>query len=160
MPTLRQTDPVRAWIWAQFGAAAVLLVLSLIGVIGYLAFDAAELVFSFGGAIQAFAVFPGAIISLVVNALIMRGHGAAGVSVLERVLLGIQFVGIAAMVALHFVADGLGALALIWPAYVVLAMVIVAVALARRAELRRAAPVVPVPSGPDEASSPAVSPAP
>ena len=67
------------WIIAQLAVAAVLLALSLLGIIGIVVFNLPELAFSFAGGIQAFAVFPGLVLSLIVNALIMRlapGHRA------------------------------------------------------------------------------------
>ena len=128
----------RGWILAQFIVAGVLLVLSLIGVIGLLAFDAAELTFSFQGAIQAFAIFPGTAVSLIVNALIMRSHREAGLSTAEKVLLGIEFAFIAVLMALHFWPEGLGVAILVWPFHIVLAIVVLIVALVRAASLKNA----------------------
>ena len=136
------------WVWAQLFVAGGLLVLSLVGIIGTVLFDAAELTFSFGGAIQAFAVFPGTVISLVVNALIMRSHRDAGLSGTEKVLLAIQFCVIFGLVVMHFVNDALGALIIAWPAHIVLSIIVFAVALARASTLRKEAdspPPVPEP---------------
>jgi hypothetical protein len=92
----------RGWIWAQVAVAGMLLVLSIVGILGVLVFDAAELVFSFAGAIQAFAVFPGLVLSLVLNALIMRAHRELGVSLAEKWLLGVEFALVAWLLVLHF----------------------------------------------------------
>lgn len=127
----------RGWIWAQFALAGVLLVLSLVGIIGLAVFDAAELTFSFQGWIQAFAVFPGTVISLVVNALVMRMHRDAGLNTGEKVLLGIQFVIIAGLLVLHFVQEGLGLAIIVWPFHILLSITIVIVAAVRNSTIRR-----------------------
>ncbi len=126
----------RGWVRAQFAVAGALLSLSLLGVVASLVFGAVELTFSFGGAIQAFAVFPGTVISLVVNALIMRSHRDAGLSDTEKVLLGIQFCVIFGLVVMHFVNDALGALIIAWPAHIALAIIVFVVALVRATTLR------------------------
>lgn len=142
--------PDRGWIWAQFALAGVVLVLSLVGVIGLVVFDAAELTFSFHGAIQAFAVFPGTVLSLVVNALVMRRHREAGLSVAEKVLLGIQFAIIAGLLVLHFLTEALGVAILVWPVHILLSIAIVVVAGVRNSTIRRAAanPYVAPPAPP------------
>jgi hypothetical protein len=141
MPTMRD----RRWVWAQFIIAGGLLVLSLVGIIGLVVFDAAELTFSFGGAIQAFAVFPGTALSLVVNALIMRTHRDAGLSSGEKVLLAVQFCFIFGMLVMHFFNDALGALIFVWPLHILLSITVLVVALARAASLRSPAIAPPVP---------------
>jgi len=138
----------RRWVRAQFAVAGALLALSLLGVIASLVFGAVELTFSFGGAIQAFAVFPGTVISLVVNALIMRTHRDAGLSGTEKVLLGIQFCVIFGLVVMHFVNDALGALIIAWPAHITLAIIVFVVALVRATTLRGEAAIASaIPSG-------------
>ena len=84
------------WIIAQLAVAAVVLAISLLGILGTALFDLPELAFSFAGGIQAFAVFPGLVLSLIVNALIMRSHRVVGVSTTEKVLLIVEGVLIAA----------------------------------------------------------------
>ena len=124
------------WVVAQFAVAGALLVLSLVGILGVTLFDAAELAFSFAGAIQAFAVFPGLVLSLVVNGLLMRAHREAGLSLTEKWLLAVEFALIAALLVLHFVShsgDALGLAILIWPVVVVIAIVIAIVAGVRNA---------------------------
>lgn len=113
---------------AQFAVAGVLLVLSLVGIVGLAVFDDADLVFSFAGWIQAFAIFPGLVVSLVVNALLMRRRGVGRAA---KVLLVIEFAVVAVLVALHFVShsgDELGAAILLWPVVIVLAIVVAIVA--------------------------------
>ncbi|HTL42237.1 MAG TPA: hypothetical protein VL294_12270 [Pseudolysinimonas sp.] len=138
------------WILAQLAVAAVLLIVSLIGIIGTVGFDAAELVFSFAGGIQAFGVFPGLVISLVVNALLLRRPQPLGVAV--RVLLGIEFALIASLVVYHFYTDPAGTtfgLAVItWVVVIPLAVAIAIVALVRRAAAPAATPAAPVPAPP------------
>lgn len=129
----------RGWILAQFVVAGVLLALSLVGVVGLLAFDAAELTFSFQGAIQSFAVFPGTAVSLVVNALVMRSHREAGLNTAEKVLLGVEFAVIAVLLALHFWPEGLGVAILAWPVHIVLAIAVLIVALVRTSTLKNTA---------------------
>ena len=123
------------WIIAQLAVAAVLLVISLIGIIGAVGFDKAELVFSFAGAIQAFAIFPGLVVSLVVNALVMRAHRAVGLSRTEKVLLIVEFVLIAALLLFHFYTDDagttLGLAILEWPVLIGVAISIAIVAVVR-----------------------------
>jgi hypothetical protein len=128
----------RPWSIAQFGVAAVLAVISLIGIIGLVAFDAAELTFSFAGAIQAFAIFPGFVLSLVVNGVLMgvrRAPRSPGTAL--RVLLIIEFALIAALLVFHFYVDEAGAtlgLAIVtWPFAIALAVVIAVVAAVRLA---------------------------
>ena len=138
---------------AQFVIAGVLLVLSLVGILGVAVFDAAELTFSFAGAIQAFAVFPGLVLSLVVNALIMRAHRERGLSLAEKWLLGIEFGLIAALLVLHFwtqSGDALGLAILTWPVVIILAIVIAIVAGVRNASRPAvdAAAAVPPPPPP------------
>ncbi len=93
------------WIVAQLAVAAVLLAISLLGIFGIAVFDLPELAFSFAGGIQSFAVFPGLVISLIVNALIMRLHREIGISTVEKVLLIIEGVLIALLLLFHFYTD-------------------------------------------------------
>lgn len=144
--------PDRGWIFAQFVLAGVLFALSAVGVVGTLAFDAAELVFSFAGAIQAFAVFPGLAISLVLNALLMRAHRERGLSLTEKWMLGVEFALIAWLLVLHFWShsgDALGFAILTWPVVIVLAVAIAIVAgvrnAARATTTEPSAPPVPTP---------------
>jgi hypothetical protein len=137
------------WILAQFAVAAVVLVISLIGIIGTLAFDAAESVFSFAGAIQAFAVFPGLVVSLVLNGILMGVRRAPAPSVAQKVLLGVEFALIAALLLFHFYTDEAGntlGLAIVtWPVLILLAIVIAVIAIVRVAT---ASPVAPAPAPP------------
>ena len=131
------------WIIAQLAVAAVLLVISLIGVIGTVFFDMPELTFSFGGAIQAFAIFPGLVLSLVVNALVMRSHRAVGISTTEKVLLIVEGLLIALLLLFHFYVDEAGntfGLAILtWPIAIMLAVAIAGVAIFRAVSSRRSA---------------------
>lgn len=138
----------RGWVWAQFVVAAVLAALSLVGILGVAVFDAPELVFSFAGAIHAFAVFPGLVISLVVNALIMRAHRELGLSLAEKWLLGIEFALIAWLLVLHFwthSGDALSLAILTWPVVIVLAIVIAVLAAARNTSRPAVTPPPPIP---------------
>jgi hypothetical protein len=108
-------NPMRnPWIVAQLALAGVLLVLSAIG-----------------------AIFPGLVLSLVVNALLMRAHRERGPSRVEQVLLVIEFVLIALLVLFHFYTDPAGTtfgLAIVtWPVIIVLAIAIAVVAIVRNA---------------------------
>lgn len=137
----------RGWVWAQFAVAAGLLVLSLVGILGVAVFDAAELVFSFAGAIHAFAVFPGLVLSLAVNALIMRAHRELGLSPAEKWLLVAEFALIAWLLVLHFWShsgDALGLAILTWPVIVILAIVIAILAAVRNSS-RPAVTPPPIP---------------
>lgn len=119
---------------AQLAVAAVLLVLSAIGLIGYFAFDAAEAVFSFAGFIQAFAIFPGLVVSLVVNAMLMRRPQPPSLAL--KVLLVIELVLIATLVLYHFYTDEagntLGLAIATWPLVIGIAIAIAIVASVRR----------------------------
>ena len=143
------------WIIAQLAVAAVVLAISLVGIIGTVVFNAPELAFSIQGGIQAFGVFPGLVISLIVNVLIMRAHRDRGVSTAQKVLLGIEFALIAALIVFHFSADDAGntfGFAIItWPALIVVAIVIAIVSIVRfasRAPVVAAQPV-PAPTTPE-----------
>ena len=139
------------WIIAQLAVAAVLLVISLIGVIGWLGFDAAELTFTFQGWIQAIAIFPGLVLSLIVNALLMRAHRERGLRTTERALLIIEFVMIAALVVFHFSDDdrgmSFGFAIMLWPFVIVVAVAIAIVAIHRNAT-RPPTPAGPPPAAP------------
>ena len=145
MPTVRD----RGWVWAQFAIAGGLLVLSLVGILGVVVFDLAELVFSFAGAIHSFAVFPGLVLSLVVNALLMRAHRELGLSLTEKWLLVVEFALIAWLLVLHVwtqSGDALGLAILTWPVLIIVAILIAILAAVRnttRADV--AAPPPPVP---------------
>jgi len=142
MPTVRD----RGWVWAQFIAAGALAALSLIGILGVTVFDAAELAFSFAGAIHAFAVFPGLVLSLVVNALLMRAHREMGLSLTEKWLLGVEFALIAWLFVLHFwsqSSDALGLAIITWPVVIILAIAIAVLAAARNTARPVVAPPVP-----------------
>jgi ABC-type proline/glycine betaine transport system permease subunit len=144
MPTMRD----RAWVWAQFSFAGVLAALSLIGILGVVVFDAAELAFSFAGAIHAFAVFPGLVLSLVLNALLMRAHRELGLTLTEKWLLGVEFALIAWLLVLHFWShsgDALGLAIITWPVVIILAIVIAILAAARNTSRPAVAPPPPVP---------------
>jgi len=139
----------RGWVLTQFVVAGALLVLSLVGILGVAVFDAAELVFSFAGAIQAFAVFPGLVLSLVLNALLMRAHRERGLSRAEKWLLAVEFALIAGLVVVHFVShsgDALGLAIVTWPVVVILAVVIAIVAAVRNASRRES--LEPPPAAP------------
>jgi hypothetical protein len=138
------------WIIAQLAVAALLLAISLLGIVGTAVFDLPELAFSFAGGIQSFAVFPGLVLSLTVNALIMRLHREIGVSTLEKVLLIVEGVLVAALLVFHFYTDPAGTtfgLAIItWPILILLATTIAIVAGVRNAN--RPAPTPAVPAAP------------
>ncbi|MBN9607345.1 MAG: hypothetical protein J0G30_12120 [Actinomycetales bacterium] len=143
------------WILAQFALAAALAALSLLGVIASLAFDAVEFTFTFQGAIQAFAIFPGLVLSLIVNALLMRAHRARGTGItrVEAVMLAIEFALIALLLLCHFWSGPGGELfgiaILAWPVAIVIAVavgVVAGVTLGRRAAgAPGPAPVSPAP---------------
>lgn len=145
------------WIIAQLAVAAVLLVLSLIGLIGALALNLPELAFTFAGGVQSFAVFPGLVLSLVVNALVMRLHRSIGVSRLEKVLLVIEFALIALLLVFHFYEDGDGytfGLAIItWPIIILLAIAIAIVAFVRVVNRPPVTPAGPAPTAPASGAS-------
>lgn len=150
----------RGWIWAQFAVAAGLLVLSVIGILGVAVFDTAELAFSFAGAIHAFAVFPGLVLSLVVNALLMRAHRERGLSLAEKWMLGVEFALIATLLVLHFWShsgDALGLAILIWPVLIILAIVLAIVAGVRNTN--RPGTAAPPPPVPEVAEAPPAPPA-
>lgn len=139
----------RPWTLAQFAVAAVLLVISLIGIIGTLAFNAAELTFTFAGAIQAFAVFPGLILSLVLNGVLMGLPKAPKPNLAQRIQLGIEFGLIALLLVLHFFQDSdaytFGVAILIWPIVILIAIVLAVMAIVQAAAGRSTQGVVEVP---------------
>ena len=125
------------WIVAQLAVAALLLAISLVGIIGTAVFDLPELAFSFAGGIQSFAVFPGLVLSLVVNAVIMRLHREIGINTVEKVLLIIEGVLIALLLLFHFYTDPagntFGFAILTWPVVILLATAIAVTAGVRNA---------------------------
>lgn len=139
------------WIIAQLAVAALLLAISLVGIIGTFVFNLPELAFSFQGGIQAFAVFPGLVLSLIVNALIMRTHREIGLNTVEKVLLIIEGVVIVALLVFHFSTDdggySFGFAVLAWPIVILLAIAI-AIAAALR-NIARPEPARPVPAVPE-----------
>jgi hypothetical protein len=141
------------WIIAQLAVAAVLLAISLLGIFGTAIFNLGELAFSFAGGIQSFAVFPGLVISLVVNALIMRLHREIGINRVEKVLLIIEGVLIALLLLFHFYEDPtgntLGFAVLTWPILILLATAIAITAGIRNANRPRPAPATAPATAPD-----------
>ena len=137
----------RPWSIAQFAVAAVVLVVSLIGIIGLLAFDAAELTFSFAGAIQAFGVFPGLVLSLTLNGILMGMRRAPAPNTAQKALLVVEFVVVAALLVFHFYTDEagttLGLAFVTWPILIVVAVVIAIIAVARLAAGRAGVPSAP-----------------
>src|SRR5690606_7047853 len=98
------------------------------------------------------------VLSLVVNALLMRRHGERGLSLTEKWMLAAEFALIAGLLVLHFWSHSGDALALAivtWPVVIVLAITIAVVAGVRNAARPpvEAAPPVPVasPSAPPAA---------
>lgn len=132
------------WIIAQLAVAAVLLAISLLGIFGTAIFNLPELAFSFAGGIQSFAVFPGLVLSLIVNALIMRLHREIGINRVEKVLLIIEGVLIALLLLFHFYQDPtgntLGLAVMTWPVLILLATAIAITAGVRNANRPRTAP--------------------
>jgi hypothetical protein len=134
------------WIIAQLAIAAVLAALALIGIIGTVGFDAAELVFSFAGGIQAFAIFPGLVVSLVLNVLLMRvpGPGRA-----LKIMLGIEFALIALLLVFHFYTDPAGMTLfyaiVTWPIVIALAVAVAVVSIVRLSRARAAGPAPAIP---------------
>lgn len=139
----------RPWSLAQFAIAAVLLVISLIGVIGTLVFDDGSWTFTFAGAIQSFAVFPGLIISLVLNGALMGLRRAPAPNLAQRILLILEFAGVALLLLFHFFQDEqaytLGFAIATWPVMIVIAVVLAVLAIVQLA--KPTAPTAqPVPS--------------
>lgn len=144
------------WIIAQLAVAAGVLAISLLGILGTVVFNMPELAFSFQGGIQAFFVFPGLVISLIVNALIMRLHREIGVNTVEKVLLIIEGLLTASLILFHFYTDEAGNTfafaALAWPIVILVAAAIAIVAGVRngnRPGAVAAAPVTPVAGAPE-----------
>lgn len=139
----------RPWSLAQFAIAAVLLVISLIGVIGTLVFDDGSWTFTFAGAIQSFAVFPGLIISLVLNGALMGLRRAPAPNLAQRILLILEFAGVALLLLFHFFQDEqaytLGFAIATWPVVIVIAVILAVLAIVQLA--KPTAPTAqPVPS--------------
>ena len=135
------------WIIAQLAVAAVLAVLTAIGLIGILAIERPELAFSFAGGVQVFGIFPGLVISLVLNAFLMRRPGSSRAL---KIMLGIEFGLIALLLLFHFYTDPAGLTflwaLLIWPIVILLAVAIAIVAIVRLSRMRAASPSPAVPT--------------
>ena len=139
------------WIIAQLAVAALLLVITLLGFFGTDLFGLPPIGGSFAASIQTFAVFPGLVLSLVANALIMRTHRDLGVNTLQKVLLIVEGVLILALLVFHFYEDPAGNtlwLAVVtWPILILLAIAIAIIAFVRT--LNRPAPAPPAPVTPE-----------
>ena len=125
------------WVIAQLAVAVVVLAISVVGFIGLPALGLPLTLFSDAGGIQAVTVFPGLVLSLVVNALLMGlGRALPAPNTAQKVLLIVEFVLVAALLLFQFYTDPagntLGFAILGWPLLIALAVVIAVLALVRR----------------------------
>lgn len=138
------------WIIAQLAVAALLLAISLLGLFGRPALGLPTGMFTFQGGIQSAFVFPGLVLSLIVNAFVMRAHRRVGISQTEKVLLIVEGVLIALLLFFHFYDDpagnNLGWAILTWPVVTLLAVAIACVTIFRLVSSRQSA-APPPPSG-------------
>jgi hypothetical protein len=108
-------------------------------------FDDANWTFTFAGAIQAFAVFPGLIISLVLNGTLMGLRRAPAPNLAQRIVLILEFVGVALLLLFHFFQDEqaytLGFAIATWPVVIVIAVILAILAIVQLA--RGASPTAP-----------------
>lgn len=140
----------RPWTVAQFAIALVLGAISAVGIIGTVVFEAAEFTFTFQGGVQAFAIFPGLVISLIVNGVVMGVPRSPEPGPVLRGFLIAEFALIALLLVFHFVDDGSGATfgfaILTWPiviAFAVTVAVMAAIAVVRAPAAPPTPPVAP-----------------
>lgn len=122
----------RGWIVGQFVLAAVLMAASAVFILGEPWFG--RLGFS---TFFVWGVSPGAAMSFVVNAVVMRRHGVHGLARYEKVILVIQAVALSLVVALIVASDMTAMLVLMYgvPVYVILAVVMLGAAIERNGHL-------------------------
>lgn len=135
--------PDRSWVIAQFAVAGLLLALTVAGLVA-LAVEFEPVSGSLTGILQSLAIFPGTVLSLVANGLIMRSHRDAGLSEGERGLLAFEFVLIGVLIVLHLIpeavwGDTIWAAVVVWPIHITVAVVVFIAAVVRARRLRAAA---------------------
>jgi len=134
------------WIIAQLVVAVLLVAVSIVGFIGPNALGL-QLPSTLAGAVQTFFVFPGLVVSLVVNALIMRLHREIGISTIEKVLLIVEGLLIVLLIVFNFYDDptaDIFTLAVItWPIVVLVATAIAIIAGVRNGNRPVAPPAAP-----------------
>jgi hypothetical protein len=139
----------RVFYWSQLVVAGILLVIDIAGWV-LIAFDNFEGLLSFHGGINVMFVVPGLILSLLINHFILRAKKTGVVSTSERVILSIEFVLIALLLASWPFQEAFGFAIILWPVLIltaIVACVTTSVQLARsRSTANNAeAAVVPVP---------------
>jgi len=117
-----------AWVLGQFALAWVLVVVSAVG--------------AFGGArgfaaILFWAILPGAALSFVINALVMRRHGEAGLASYQKATLIVQVVTLAGIVALTLSSETGGFMGVLYGTvlYLTLAAIALGMAVERNGQL-------------------------
>lgn len=135
----------RGWIVGQFVLAAVLVATSTVFILGEPWFG--RLGF---GTFFVWGVAPGAALSFVVNALVMRRHGVHGLPRYEKVILVIQVVALALVVASIVASEMTAMFALMYgaPLYILLAIVTLGAAVERNGHLSRRSATTNAPSAP------------
>ena len=127
----------RILTWSQLIVAAILAMLSALGIVSVLALDSGY-AFSFQGGIASFSLLPGLVISLVVNFLILRSHVPFPLSAVERVLLVLEYLVLVVVVLTHFIPEALLVAFASWAVVIPLAISIALVGIVRNVHLRGA----------------------
>lgn len=130
----------RFWYWFQPGLAIVVAVISLYTIVAVTVFEAAG-VPSLQFAITGLFVFPGLLISLAVNQVILRRRRPMVITTAERVLMAVLAAVAALLIATSFDVEALLVGVWVWPLLILFAIavtVVIAVTGSRLAAARAA----------------------
>src|SRR4051794_32257222 len=111
----------RPWSLAQYAVALVVAVIGVVSLIGTFTLNNVQYSPELATGIETFVVFPALVVSLVLNATLMRVSRAPAPNVLQIVLLIVEFLLIAVMLVLHVQngGDAIGISVALWPVVIV-----------------------------------------
>lgn len=116
----------RFWYWFQPGLAVVLALISLYTIIAVTVFEAAG-VPSLQFAITGLFVFPGMLISLAVNQVILRRRRPMVITTAERVLMAVLAAVAVLLIATSFDVEALLVGVWVWPLLILFAIAVTVV---------------------------------
>ncbi|MEO5536002.1 MAG: hypothetical protein ABIR17_12830 [Pseudolysinimonas sp.] len=137
MPESRLSD-TKLWFWIQMGVAVALVVVAVATYVLTTPVQNSSEFGVFAAQVDAVFVLPALAVSVTVNALVMRMHGHAGLSIAEKALLTIELGFIVLTITLQVLCPWLfSPVMLVWPLLIIVAIVIVIVAGVRNAQIPR-----------------------
>lgn len=146
----------RFWYWFQPGLAILVAAVAIYTIVAVTVFEAAG-VPSLQFAITGLFVFPGLLISLAVNQVILRRRRPMVVTTIERVLMAILAAVALVLIVTAFDVEALLVGVWVWPLlilYAVAVTIVIALTGSRLTAEREAATSAPaVPSSPDSAGT-------